>query len=528
MDRCVGTAARLPECDRRDLAIHALARLETVSDLAAQHGVSRKFVYQQTHKARAALDDAFSPAVPDSQVLFELTVTKTWLRQVIVGLTLICRSSYRGVVEFLRDLLGLPVSLGCVHDVLQAATRQASAINRDQDLSSIRVGLHDEIFQGATPVLAGVDAASTYCYLLAAEQRRHADTWGVHLLDAAEQGLRPDYTIADAGQGLRAGQRATWGDTPCHGDVFHIQRQCEGLANTLARLARGATSRRKTLPAKMGRTGPRGPDRELATQLALARQSEARANWLARDVRTLMHWLRHDVLALAGPDLATRRGLFDFIVAELAAREPEDARRIRPVRVALQNQRDDLLAFAGVLDAKLAGIAHVLAIAEPLVREACMLHRLPTTSPAYWQGWNRLRAQTGSRFHALFAAVSRAMADTPRSSSLVENLNSRLRSYFTLLRHLGGSYLDLLRFFLNHRRFLRSRRAERQGKNPRELMTGSGHPHWLALLLVWTAPGGIGCARVRSVLISDKGDRPWTRLAELEWIRRSMFFSFTE
>jgi hypothetical protein len=143
---------------------------------------------------------------------------------VIVGLTLICRSSYRGVVEFLRDLLGLPVSLGHVHDVLQAATRRASMVNDEPDLSGIRVGLHDEIFQGATPVLAGVDARSTYCYLLAAEQHRDADTWGVHLLDAAERGLRPDYTIADAGRGLRAGQQAAWGDTPCHGDVFHTIR----------------------------------------------------------------------------------------------------------------------------------------------------------------------------------------------------------------------------------------------------------------------------------------------------------------
>jgi hypothetical protein len=42
--------------------------------------------------------------------------------------------------------------------------------------------------------------------------------------------------------------------------------------------------------------------------------------------------------------------------------------------------------------------------------------------------------------------------------------------------------LDLLRFFLNHRRFMRSRRAERNGKSPRELMTGQGHPHWLTLL----------------------------------------------
>ncbi len=264
--------------------------------------------------------------------------------------------------------------------------------------------------------------------------------------------------------------------------MVHIQRRCEGLATTLSRLAQGATSRRKTLQAGIGRAGQRGTDHELATQPTLARQSETNAHWLARDIRTLVHWLRHDVLALAGPDLATRRELFDFIVAELAVREPEDARRIRPVRVALQHQRDDLLAFAGLLDDRLAAIARAHAIPEPLAREACLLHRVPATSPAYWQGWNRLRARMGAKFHALFDAVRRAMADTPRSSSLVENLNSRLRAYFTLRRHLGNSYLDLLRFFLNHRRFLRSRHAERRGKSPRELLTGRGHPHWLTLL----------------------------------------------
>ena len=116
------------------------------------------------------------------------------------------------------------------------------------------------------------------------------------------------------------------------------------------------------------------------------------------------------------------------------------------------------------------------------MREACALHRLVSTSTAYWQRWNRLRAEMGGKFHAVFDAVSQAMARTPRSSSLVENLNSRLRNYFTLRRHLGGSYLGLLRFFLNHRRFMRSRCAERNGKSPRELMTNQGHPHWIILL----------------------------------------------
>jgi hypothetical protein len=57
------------------------------------------------------------------------------------------------------------------------------------------------------------------------------------------------------------------------------------------------------------------------------------------------------------------------------------------------------------------------------------------------------------------------MAQTPRSSALVENLNSRLRNYFVLRSQLGGSYPGLLQFFLNHRRFLRSRRTERAGKS---------------------------------------------------------------
>src|SRR5476649_1467599 len=256
-------AARLPEVDRKDLAILALAGTATISNLAAQHNVSRKFVYQQ-----------------DDEALFALPVTKTWLRQLTLGLTLICHSSYRGVVELMRDLLGVSISEGTVHNVHQAAARQAGEINRGQDLSAIRVGLHDEIFQGSQPVLAGVDARSTYCYLLAAAEHRDADTWGIHLLDASQQGLNPDYTIADAGQGLRAGQKAAWGDKPCHGDVFHITHQCEVLANTLASIAKGASSRRKKLQAKSGKAR-QGPD--IADQLALARHAEARAHALARD-----------------------------------------------------------------------------------------------------------------------------------------------------------------------------------------------------------------------------------------------------
>jgi hypothetical protein len=45
------------------------------------------------------------------------------------------------------------------------------------------------------------------------------------------QGFQPDFTIADAGTGLRAGQKEVLPDTPCHGDIFHIQQQFETVVD---------------------------------------------------------------------------------------------------------------------------------------------------------------------------------------------------------------------------------------------------------------------------------------------------------
>ena len=94
-----------------------------------------------------------------------------------LALILVCHSSYRDVRKLLRDLFNISISVGTIHNRLQSAARQACAINRSQNHFAIRVGPHDEIFQGSTPVLAGVDAAPTYCYLLADAEHRDADTW---------------------------------------------------------------------------------------------------------------------------------------------------------------------------------------------------------------------------------------------------------------------------------------------------------------------------------------------------------------
>ena len=156
--------------------------------------------------------------------------------------------------------------------------------------------------------------------------------------------------------------------------------------------------------------------------------------------------------------------------------------RIRPFRTALENQKEDLLAFAAVLDEKLRDISQRFNVPLYLVRKVCLLQAQNPQQTSYWPTWNQLHHQIGYQFHLLNEAVEQAMKETPRASSLVENFNSRLRNYFFLRRTLGNDYLDLLRFFLNHRTFLRSEHPEREGKSPTQLLTGETHPHWLELL----------------------------------------------
>jgi hypothetical protein len=368
------------------------------------------------------------------------------------------------------------------------AVEKARVVNGNEDLSKIRVGAHDEIFQG-DPVLVGADPFSTYCYLLAQEPSRDAVTWAVHLFDIYQRGLHVEYTVADASKGLRVGQTEAWPGVPCRGDVFHAERElgrmtiylenraygCIGVREDLERkLARARTScKRRSLPQK----------KSLSLKLVFARKEEAVAIQLIDDLCLLAHWMRDDVLALTGPNASTRRELFDFIVAEMKSREHLSPHRIRPVRVALENQRDQLLAFAEDIDRQLAGISQEQQVPLEDVRSVFDLGRLDPEDPLYWlkdsELWDRLGIE---KYPLVCAAVDKVLDNTVRASSMVENLNSRLRCYFFLRHEVGPRYLELLRFFLNHRRYPRSRKEERAGKSPAEILQGRILPHWLEQL----------------------------------------------
>ena len=135
-----------------------------------------------------------------------------------------------------------------------------------------------------------------------------------------------------------------------------------------------------------------------------------------------------------------------------------------------------------IMEARFYAIAQTSEVSLACVQAMYELQGLPSSSQKHWQRHAELQNDLGAKFYLIESLVNEVLKNTRRANSLVENVNSRLRTYFTLRRELGNEYLHFLQFFLNHRRFMRSEYEERIGKSPAELLKGTQHKHWLEML----------------------------------------------
>ena len=282
------------------------------------------------------------PAWPDDEVLFQLPITKHWLKQAALALTApLCHSSYRGVHEFCRDLLGVNVSIGTVHNVVRRRHRQGTYPQpRPESTPTSASPASMRFFKIASPFSSVPTCISTYCFLLSAEKeqprRRHLGP----PLDGMPQdrGFAPDATIADFGTGIRPGQKRAMPGTPCRGDVFHARHELTPVVAVAflenracdAITAHDKLERQKTKLQQQGRRDQRGPTRLVKPQARRRRAAEqTKAIALADDVAVLAHWLGADIFPVSRccrtPD---RYALFDFLVAE------RQSRACRNVRIA--------------------------------------------------------------------------------------------------------------------------------------------------------------------------------------------------
>mgnify|MGYP005995181979 CR=1 FL=1 len=477
-------AKQLKASDKKHLALKSMDKSQHVTELANAHKVSRKFIYQQQRKAMEAVNDAFDDTKDkkNEHVLFYLPVTFSWLCQLILCLVLHCRASHRGIKKLLTDVFDHDISVGTIHTIVNDAKSNAKRINAKQNLSNIKLAAQDEMFHANKPILTGVDIRSLYCYLLTPENDRQFDTWGTHLLDLQNQGLNPERMFGDDASALRAAHRYVYPDIPYDIDNFHIISELMDMRRFFRNSLKSSTTKRLTLQKKVAQSVLSPKNESYQAKLDIAKAEEKEMIYLSKTIDTLVQWMQHDVLNMPGVAPDARYELFDFVLMELEQLAKQHPHRIKSVCTTLRNEKYFLLAFTQVLDDKFQAIADEYVFPVNKIWDMCQLQRCKHSSDNYAVRSLPLHDYFGTEFDVVEDNVLHALDTTERTSSMIENLHSRLKPYFYLRREIGFGYTDLLRFYLNHTPLLRSARQERQGKTPTELLTGSKHEHWLELL----------------------------------------------
>lgn len=474
------SARTMPLSDKKNIALEVIANNKTITQIAEEQGTSRKFIRKQSHQALAVIDQHFTPESTDGEeVLYHLPITSSWISQCVLTLMLAAHASYRQIKTILKDLIDYELSTTEINRLFKAAVEKSRTLQETEDFSNIEVTANDELFHHNKPILTGIDTRSLYCYLISAEDQRDEETWTINFLDAQDKNLNPVRTIGDDAMGLVSAHKAAFDGVPYDYDNFHLSRGLMDLRRFYRNRFKSTLQERNTLKNRLIKTPN---DTQIAEQFNISKEDHARAKGLSLTLDTLISWLEHDVLNKAGPTLKERQALYDFVVDEFKNLESIEPHRITAMRITLENKRDSVLNFSHVMDEKFLALSRDYQVSTSTLWQICQLQRCTIDGDSYHFRSHELQRSLGERFDELEDAVIAVMESTERTSSMVENLNGRIRKHISYRQSIGHGYLDLLRFYLNHKTLVRSAKTFRKGKTPTEILTGKSHPHWLELL----------------------------------------------
>jgi hypothetical protein len=417
----------------------------------------------------------------NSEILFHLPVTKQWLEQYVLvnhqfGL------SYRGVQYCLETLFDTDRSVGWIHNIIHNAANTATQLQKSEDLSGIKVSANDELFYGTKPILTAVCTNSLYCPLLQKTADRKADTWEQELNNIMGRGYNPASVILDGLNSLHIGHQQALKGVNIIYDVFHITKDMNDLKRFAHNSLKSATTNLNTILNKLSRAKKTDKIKKLKAQKTVAKRKYNEALFVYQSIATLCSWLQHDILVVAGNSYSIRKELLLFIAQELQNIESKMPHRIAPVRKTLQNKADKLLGFVKTLEDDLTAYANELNCDVYWLWKICYAQRYNINQATYYQYIAEIQRRLKHKFYQAERAVIAIMEEIEKASSVVENLNGRIRKFLINHIHVSQPVLNLFRFIINHREFQRSRCAHRDGLSPSQVLHNQSHNHWLEML----------------------------------------------
>lgn len=450
---------------------------ERVSEISAETGISREYIYQQKTKVTEYAQSLDSPEISDKDVPV-LRLDKKTINRLILSLSLDCQSPNDGIVRFFETAVReVTVSAGYISAVISEASERAREFDDQIDLSAINQGANDEIFQCGVPVLTGIDPESTYTYLLEEAGDRTAETWELYLSDRKDHGLELTTSINDGGTGLRAGIPRVYPEVNLQADTFHVIYEVGREVSKIERKVYGLLKGEYALKENLDGKRPRKKNKEALETL----QPKTAAAVYAYDLIFILYTWFRELLGFSGYSMGESTVLLEWIIAEmsqLANDYPGLLKEMHKVHKMLPS----LLSFVKRLENEMAKKAKEKDL--PVEAFYNMYRQLSYTADNPQSREIQLNTVylLMERYTEAKDEFQKILNSTKKASSMVENLNGRIRGYMEVKRVIPAKFFVLLKVYFNTRRYRRSRVKDRIGKSPLELLTGRSHLEFLDAL----------------------------------------------
>jgi hypothetical protein len=363
--------------------------------------------------------------------------------------------------------------------VISEASKRAQAFDDSLSLEGIRQGANDEIFQGGIPILTGIDPESTYTYLLEEASNRTAETWEIYLEDCKDRGLELETSINDNGTGMLCAIPRVYPEADIQGDTFHASYEMGKEVTKIERKTYACVKQEYTLS---GRAKGKRPGKDIKEKLAESRQ-KAEAMIKTYDIINILFGWLIELLGFSGYCMEDTKNLIKYVLEEMekhAASYPGLLKEVEKTRRNLPG----LLSFINRLKREIEKRSDELGISPDIFhlmyqQMSCSVGSQQSSEIDYQL--TKMLSGYDNQFH-IRTEFQKLLNGIKKASSLVENLNGRIRRYIDMKRVVPTRFFVLMKVYFNTRRYKRSRCKERIGKSPWELLTGKSQPEFLEAL----------------------------------------------
>ena len=445
--------------------------------VASRIDVSKSHYYAQREKAEKLLMALFGIGTNPHKLIL---VTDVFIERCVMCLSLYCRAPIESIVQFFDLVVGHHVSKGKIGNIRKGAAEKAIAFDESIQLDAIKEIATDEIFQQGKPVLTGIDLDTYYVVFIDAEEDRSGETWAKCFDKQKSRGLAPEVNVSDGAAGLKKGVEQAFPGILQQADVFHmlrnLGREVQGIEkHALSELNAYYDAHYKIFVRKRGNS-----DKKVSNLFWKLRGEIDGVLHRTDEVLILFDWLQESV-GFTGECYEVSKRLCEWILDEMAQRFPERQKYQQAIR-SFRAHLGELLTFLVRLEQKMTekskDFPHIGVSDFRL-----MYQQRRTISALAWEYMEvRLWRRFGNRLLEAREALEKMLLSTHRASSMIENLNGRLRCFMDLKREIPEQFLILIKVYFNTKKQMRSRHDEWKGTSALDRLTGKQTPEFLDIV----------------------------------------------